>query len=63
MGVMLYSHGGPHKIHGDEFDYIIVDENDVEDAIKKGWAETTPEAIAKKKAAVKKAAKTSKAKD
>lgn len=43
---MLYAHGGPHKIHGDNFDYIVIEENQVKDAIEKGWRLTTPEAIA-----------------
>ncbi len=56
MTVMLYSHPGPHKIHGDNFDYIVVDEEQVAEALKKGWAKTTPEAL-------KKAAKAKKAKE
>lgn len=43
--VMLYKHPGKHKIHGDKFDYIIVDEKDVNDALIKGWFKTTPEAL------------------
>lgn len=44
MSVMLYKHPGPHEIHGDMFDYIIVDEDAVEGAIKDGWCKTTDEA-------------------
>ena len=50
MSVMLYKHGGPHKLHGDNFDYIIVDEKDVEDTISKGWYLTTTEASENRKA-------------
>lgn len=46
MSVMLYKHPGPHEIHGDKFDHIIVDEGDVESAIKDGWCKTTGEAKA-----------------
>ncbi len=51
MTVMLYAHPGPHEIHGDKFDYIIVDEDQVDEAVEKGWCLTTPEAIEKAKAA------------
>ncbi len=44
MSVMLYKHPGKHKIHGDMFDYIIVDKEAVESAIKDGWCKTTDEA-------------------
>ena len=44
MSVMLYSHPGQHEMHGDKFDYIIVDEKQVKEAIQKGWCKTTPEA-------------------
>lgn len=44
MSVMLYKHPGQHKLHGDMFDYIIVNEDAVEDTIKKGWSLTTDEA-------------------
>jgi len=44
MSVMLYKHPGPHKIQGDNFDYIIVDGDKVYDAIKDGWFRTTVEA-------------------
>ncbi len=41
---MLYKHPGQHEIHGSNFDYIIVDESDVEQSIKDGWFLTTDEA-------------------
>jgi predicted trehalose synthase len=41
---MLYKHPGKHEIHGSNFDYIIVDESDIEQAIKDGWFMTTDEA-------------------
>jgi len=41
---MLYKHPGKHEIHGASFDYIIVDETEIEDAIKDGWSLTTDEA-------------------
>lgn len=41
---MLYKHPGKHEIHGDKFDYIIVDEEDIESAIADGWFRTTDEA-------------------
>lgn len=44
MSVMLYKHPGKHPIHGDMFDYIIVNEDAVEDTIEQGWHLTTDEA-------------------
>ena len=44
---MLYKHGGKHKIHGDNFSYIIVDADEdgaIEDALSKGWHLATTEA-------------------
>lgn len=43
---MLYKHPGQHEIHGDFFDYTIVDDTEevIEQAIAEGWALTTPEA-------------------
>jgi UDP-3-O-[3-hydroxymyristoyl] glucosamine N-acyltransferase len=43
---MLYKHPGQHEIHGSNFAYIIVDESDIEQAIKDGWFLTTDEAKA-----------------
>lgn len=41
---MLYKHPGKHKIHGDSFDYVIVDESEVDAKLKGGWAKTTEDA-------------------
>ena len=46
MTVMLYKHPGPHKLHGDMFAYVVVDEDDVADHIADGWHMTTTEAKA-----------------
>ena len=46
MSTMLYKHPGPHEIHGDKFDYVIVEDDAIEAAIKDGWALTTDEAKA-----------------
>lgn len=46
---MLYKHPGSHEIHGDKFDYIIVDADDasaLSDALDAGWHLTTTEAKA-----------------
>lgn len=50
---MLYKHPGAHEMHGDKFDYIVVDEQDVDQAKKDGWSLTTTEAKAKTKAPAK----------
>ena len=47
QNTMLYKHGGKHKIHGDNFSFIIVDADEdgvVEDALSNGWHLTTTEA-------------------
>lgn len=44
MPVMLYKHPGPHSIHDDMFDFVIVEEDAVEAALNDGWAKTTDEA-------------------
>lgn len=44
MSVMLYKRPGPHEIHEDMFDYIIVEDDAVEAALKDGWCKTTDEA-------------------
>lgn len=43
---MLYKYPGPHEIHGDNFDYVIVDDTEeaVAEAIGEGWSLTTTEA-------------------
>jgi len=46
---MLYKHPGRHEIHGDFFDFIIVDEDEVAKTKKEGWSLTTDEAKAKAK--------------
>lgn len=46
---MVYKHPGPHEIHGDSFDYKIVDADDadsLEVALAEGWHLTTTEAKA-----------------
>ena len=44
MSVMLYKEGGKHKLHGGNFDYTIVDELEVDQALEDGWFKTTTEA-------------------
>ena len=41
---MLYKKPGKHKLHGDTFDYIVVDEEEVDVATSNGWHKTTTEA-------------------
>lgn len=43
---MLYRCPGSHEIHGGKFDYVIVDDDKIEDAVADGWFLTTPEAKA-----------------
>lgn len=57
MAVMLYKHPGPHEIHGDKFDYIVVDEAAVDAALKDGWSKTTDEAKTGVKPVAKRASK------
>ncbi len=57
MSVMLYKHPGKHDIHGDMFDYIVVDGDEVDAKLKEGWAKTTDEAKAPKKTPKKRAVK------
>lgn len=45
MTVMLYKSPGPHQFHGGNFDYIIVEEADVDACVADGWALTTTEAL------------------
>jgi len=42
---MLYRHPGKHAIHGDFFDYIIADQEDVAALVKDGWCMTTTQAL------------------
>lgn len=58
MTTMLYKHPGRHAIHGDKFDYIIVEDDAIEAAIKDGWCKTTDEAKAGVKPVAKRARKT-----
>lgn len=66
-GRMLYKYPGPHEIHGDHFDYTIVedDEDSVQAALDEGWSLTTDEAkgIESEAAVVEKPVKSSKSKD
>lgn len=48
---MLYQFPGPHEIHGARFDYIIVDDDQIEATLAAGWYLTTPEAKAAHQAA------------
>ncbi len=44
MSVMLYKKPGKHKMHGDTFSYVVIDESEVEASINDGWHKTTTEA-------------------
>ena len=44
MSQMLYKHPGKHKLHGDMFDYIIVEEDENKNNNAKGWSVTNTEA-------------------
>ena len=40
QATMLYKHGGEHKIHGSNFDYVIVDaaiDGEIERHLEDGW--------------------------
>lgn len=43
---MLYVAPGPHEIHGGRFDYIIVNDDEIEQHLAAGWHLTTTEAQA-----------------
>lgn len=47
---MLYKKGTMLKTNDGKFDYIIVDADQVEANLKKGWHKTTAEALANKRA-------------
>lgn len=47
---MLYKCPGPHEIHGGQFDYKIVEEEDIDAALADGWSRSTPEAKAAREA-------------
>ena len=44
---MMYAHPGRHEIHGDRFDYTIIDDTPeaIANAKSFGWFLTTPEAL------------------
>lgn len=49
---MMYKHGGPEQIHGDQFHTLVVQDDDEQDgALADGWHLTTPEALEAAKAA------------
>lgn len=41
---MLYRHPGQYEIEGEKFDYVIVDESEIEAYLLRGWSKTTAEA-------------------
>ena len=43
---MMYKHPGPHFLHNDWFDYIVVPAHGIDDALAEGWHLTTMEAKA-----------------
>ena len=43
---MLYKWPGPHEIHGDRFDYVIVPDAEIEAKLAEGWHLTTDAAKA-----------------
>ena len=43
---MVYKAPGPHALHGGHFDYLIIDSENVEEALADGWHRTTGEAQA-----------------
>jgi len=44
MPTMLYKCPGPHAIHGGQFDYTIVEDDQIDASLADGWKLTTPEA-------------------
>jgi len=50
---MLYKKGTALKTNEGEFDYIIVDADEVADYLKKGWFKTQQEALKPTKRAIK----------
>lgn len=59
---MLFKAPGPHEIHGGNFDYVVVPDEDIEAKIADGWFLTTPEALAAKQATDQEAVVAAKAK-
>ena len=45
MSTMLYKHPGIHEIHGNKFNYIVVDDDQIENTIADGWHLTTTDAL------------------
>lgn len=43
---MVYKAPGAHALHGGYFDYLVVDDEKLEEALADGWHLTTPEAKA-----------------
>lgn len=41
---MLYRCPGPHQLHGGNYDYVIVADDEIAATLKAGWFMTTPEA-------------------
>lgn len=49
---MLYKFPGSTPMHGAKFDYVIVEDDDIEAHLSEGWALTTPDARALHQASV-----------
>lgn len=47
---MLYKFPGPHEIHGGRFDYTVVPDEQIEQALAEGWHLTTDAAKAAEEA-------------
>lgn len=45
MSTMLYKHPGKHDMHGNKFDYVIVDDDQIDETIADGWHLTTTDAL------------------
>lgn len=43
---MVFRHPGPHLVDGISYEYLIVEEEDVEAKVAEGWARSVPEAKA-----------------
>jgi len=44
MTTMLYKCPGPHEIHGGQYDYTIVEDDQIEASLAQGWCLSTPDA-------------------
>lgn len=51
MSTMLYKAGGPHQVHGGQFAYVIVEDDQIDTAQADGWHLTTVQATAADEAA------------